>query len=284
MHTSYHQAVTSTGRLSSADPNLQNIPVRTEEGRRIREAFVAADGLPDPGRRLLPDRASDHGPTCPATRACWTAFERGLDVHRATAAEVFSVPLDAVEDDQRRAAKTINFGLIYGMSGFGLARQLGISRPEAQEYIEVYFARYPGVKRYMDGARESARTARLRRDGVRPAAVPAGRARQEPGAAHQRRAARDQRADGRAPRPDVIKRAMIDVQGWLDADGVDARMIMQVHDELVLEVRAGEAEVIAQGGGGPDVGGRVAGRAAGGRHRHRQQLGGGALSAPDPET
>ena len=245
VHTSYHQAVTSTGRLSSADPNLQNIPVRTEEGRRIREAFVAADGYrilaADYSQielRIMAHLSGDEG--------LLDAFERGLDVHRATAAEVFSVPLDAVEDDQRRAAKTINFGLIYGMSGFGLAKQLGISRPEAQEYIEVYFARYPGVKRYMDGARESARTrGYVETVFGRRLYLPDVHARNQGLRTNAERLAINAPMQGTAA--DVIKRAMIDVQDWLDADGVDARMIMQVHDELVLEVRAGEAEAIAQG-------------------------------------
>ena len=245
VHTSYHQAITSTGRLSSADPNLQNIPVRTEAGRRIREAFVAAKGYrvlaADYSQielRIMAHLSGDEG--------LLDAFARELDVHRATAAEVFGVPLDAVEDDQRRAAKTINFGLIYGMSGFGLARQLGIPRPEAQEYIEVYFARYPGVKRYMDGARESARTrGYVETVYGRRLYLPDVNARNQQLRNNAERLAINAPMQGTAA--DVIKRAMIDVQGWLDAEGVDARMIMQVHDELVLEVRAGEAEDIAAG-------------------------------------
>ena len=245
VHTSYHQAVTSTGRLSSADPNLQNIPVRTEAGRRIREAFVAAKGYrvlaADYSQielRIMAHLSGDEG--------LLDAFARELDVHRATAAEVFGVPLDAVEDDQRRAAKTINFGLIYGMSGFGLARQLGIARPEAQEYIEVYFARYPGVKRYMDGARESARTrGYVETVYGRRLYLPDVNARNPQLRTNAERLAINAPMQGTAA--DVIKRAMIEVQGWLDAEDVDARMIMQVHDELVLEVRAGEAEDIAAG-------------------------------------
>ena len=245
VHTSYHQAITSTGRLSSADPNLQNIPVRTEAGRRIREAFVAARGYrvlaADYSQielRIMAHLSGDEG--------LLDAFARELDVHRATAAEVFGVPLDAVEDDQRRAAKTINFGLIYGMSGFGLARQLGISRPEAQEYIEVYFARYPGVKRYMDGARESARTrGYVETVYGRRLYLPDVNARNPQLRTNAERLAINAPMQGTAA--DVIKRAMIEVQGWIDAEGVDARMIMQVHDELVLEVRAGEAEDIAAG-------------------------------------
>ena len=245
VHTSYHQAVTSTGRLSSADPNLQNIPVRTEAGRRIREAFVAARGYrvlaADYSQielRIMAHLSGDEG--------LLDAFARELDVHRATAAEVFGVPLDAVEDDQRRAAKTINFGLIYGMSGFGLAKQLGISRPEAQEYIEVYFARYPGVKRYMDGARESARTrGYVETVYGRRLYLPDVNARNQQLRTNAERLAINAPMQGTAA--DVIKRAMIEVQRWIDAEGVHARMIMQVHDELVLEVRAGEAEDIAAG-------------------------------------
>ena len=245
VHTSYNQAITSTGRLSSADPNLQNIPVRTEEGRRIREAFVAADGY-----RVL---AADYSQIELRIMAhlSWDeglldAFERGLDVHRATAAEVFGVPLEAVEDDQRRSAKAINFGLIYGMSGFGLAKQLGIAQAEAREYIELYFARYPGVKRYMDDTRERAKA-----DGYvqtvygRRLYLPDINARNGQLRSNAERLAINAPMQGTAA--DVIKRAMIDVQGWIDAEGVDARMIMQVHDELVLEVRAGEAEAIAEG-------------------------------------
>ena len=157
VHTSYHQAVAATGRLSSTDPNLQNIPIRTPEGRRIRQAFIAPRG-----RRICSPpttRRSSCGSwrTCPQTKGCCAAFKDDLDVHRATAAEVFEVELDEVTADQRRSAKAINFGLMYGMSAFGLAKQLGIPRGEAQEYVDLYFERYPGVKAYMDDTREQAR-------------------------------------------------------------------------------------------------------------------------------
>ena len=245
VHTSYNQAITSTGRLSSADPNLQNIPVRTEAGRRIREAFVAAEGYrvlaADYSQielRIMAHLSGDEG--------LLDAFERGLDVHRATAAEVFGVALDAVEDDQRRAAKTINFGLIYGMSGFGLAKQLGIPRHEAQEYIDVYFARYPGVKRYMDTTREHARErGYVETVYGRRLYLPDIHARNQGLRTNAERLAINAPMQGTAA--DVIKRAMIDVQAWLDGEGIDARMVMQVHDELVLEARRGEAEDIAAG-------------------------------------
>ncbi|MDF4405645.1 DNA polymerase, partial [Vibrio parahaemolyticus] len=152
VHTSYHQAVTATGRLSSRDPNLQNIPVRTEEGRRIRQAFVARDGYKVMAAdysqielRIMAHLSQDKG--------LLTAFAEGKDIHKATAAEVFGIPLDEVTSDQRRSAKAINFGLIYGMSAFGLARQLGIPRGEAQRYMDLYFERYPGVLRYMENTR-----------------------------------------------------------------------------------------------------------------------------------
>jgi len=245
VHTSYNQAIASTGRLSSADPNLQNIPVRTEEGRRIREAFVAADGYrvlaADYSQielRIMAHLSGDEG--------LLDAFERGLDVHRATAAEVFGVPLEAVEDDQRRSAKTINFGLIYGMSGFGLAKALSIPRHEAQEYIEVYFTRYPGVKRYMDATRDTARErGYVETVFGRRLYLPDIHARNQGLRNNAERLAINAPMQGTAA--DVIKRAMIEVQRWLDEESVDARMVMQVHDELVLEVRAGQADEIAAG-------------------------------------
>jgi len=245
VHTSYNQAIASTGRLSSADPNLQNIPVRTEEGRRIREAFVATDGYrvlaADYSQielRIMAHLSGDEG--------LLDAFERGLDVHRATAAEVFGVPLEAVEDDQRRSAKTINFGLIYGMSGFGLAKALSISRTEAQEFIEVYFTRYPGVKRYMDSTRDNAREhGYVQTVSGRRLYLPDIHARNQGLRTNAERLAINAPMQGTAA--DVIKRAMIEVQRWLDEEAIDARMVMQVHDELVFEVRAGEAEAIAEG-------------------------------------
>ena len=243
VHTSYNQAIASTGRLSSTDPNLQNIPVRTEEGRRIREAFIAEKGY-----RLL---AADYSQIELRIMAHLSeddgllhAFEKKLDVHKATAAEVFGVPLDAVDSDQRRSAKAINFGLIYGMSAFGLAKQLDISRGEAAQYIELYFARYPGVKRYMDETRELAKDqGYVETVFGRRLYLPDINARNAQMRNYAERTAINAPMQGTAA--DIIKRAMLDVSAWLEKDKVDARVIMQVHDELVLEVKAGELESVA---------------------------------------
>ncbi len=242
IHTSYHQAVAATGRLSSSDPNLQNIPIRTQEGRRIRQAFVAAPGFKlvaaDYSQielRIMAHLSGDAG--------LLSAFAEDRDVHRATAAEVFSTPLNAVSADQRRSAKAINFGLIYGMSAFGLARQLGITRGEAQKYVDLYFERYPGVKRYMDETRQLARDAGfvetvfgrrlyLPEIGSRNAAL-----RQ-----YAERSAINAPMQGTAA--DIIKRAMIEVDRWLGESGLPARLIMQVHDELVLEVAHDAVETL----------------------------------------
>ena len=245
VHTSYHQAVASTGRLSSTDPNLQNIPIRTEEGRRIREAFV-----PEKGYRLL---AADYSQIELRIMAHLSkdpglndAFEKGLDVHRATASEVFGVDVEHVEDDQRRAAKAINFGLIYGMSAFGLAKQLDIARGEAQDYINLYFERYPGVRDYMESTREKARN-----DGFvetvfgRRLYLPDINARNAQLRNYAERIAINAPMQGTAA--DIIKRAMLAVDDWLQAESVPARVIMQVHDELVLEVQAGELETVGEG-------------------------------------
>ena len=244
VHTSYNQAVASTGRLSSTDPNLQNIPVRTEEGRRIREAFIAEDGY-----RLL---AADYSQIelrimahLSGDEGLVKAFEQGLDVHKATAAEVFGVPLEAVEPDQRRSAKAINFGLIYGMSAFGLAKQLDIGRGEAQTYINLYFERYPGVKRYMDETRALAKEqGYVETVFGRRLYLPDINARNAQLRNYAERTAINAPMQGTAA--DIIKRAMIDVDGWLRKDKVDARIIMQVHDELVLEVKAGELDVVGE--------------------------------------
>jgi DNA polymerase-1 len=237
VHTSYNQAIASTGRLSSTDPNLQNIPVRTEEGRRIREAFIAEDGYrllaADYSQielRIMAHLSDDEGLV--------KAFENGLDVHKATAAEVFGVPLEAVDSDQRRSAKAINFGLIYGMSAFGLARQLDIGRGEAQQYINLYFERYPGVKRYMDETRAMAREqGYVETVFGRRLYLPDINARNAQMRNYAERTAINAPMQGSAA--DIIKRAMIKVDGWLRSESVDARIIMQVHDELVLEVKAG---------------------------------------------
>lgn len=245
IHTSYHQAVTATGRLSSSDPNLQNIPIRTAEGRRVRQAFIAPEGwkivAADYSQielRIMAHLSGDKGLT--------EAFGQGLDVHRATAAEVFGVELDAVTTDQRRSAKAINFGLIYGMSAFGLGRQLHIGRNQAQEYIDLYFERYPGVQAYMDNIRSSAaengfvETLHGRRLYLPEINASNGMRRQA-----AERTAINAPMQGTAA--DIIKLAMIDVDNWLSDEKLQSRMIMQVHDELVLEVPEGELETVIAG-------------------------------------
>ena len=234
VHTSYSQAVAVTGRLASSDPNLQNIPIRTAEGRRIREAFIAPQGsrivsadYSQIELRIMAHLSGDEG--------LLRAFANGEDIHRATAAEVFGVALDAVSSEQRRYAKVINFGLIYGMSAFGLASQLNIERSAAQTYIDLYFARYPGVKQYMDNTRLQAKeqgyveTVFGRRLWLPEINGANGMRRQ--GA---ERAAINAPMQGTAA--DLIKLAMIAVQGWLEREKLQTRLIMQVHDELVLEV------------------------------------------------
>lgn len=240
VHTSYHQAVTATGRLSSADPNLQNIPIRTEEGRRIRQAFVAPAGnkivAADYSQielRIMAHLSQDPG--------LLSAFSEGLDVHTATAAEVFGVPLEEVTSDQRRSAKAINFGLIYGMSAFGLARQLLIGRKEAQQYIDLYFERYPGVQRYMDDTRKlAARQGYVQTLGGRRLYLPEINARNGMRRQAAERTAINAPMQGTAA--DIIKLAMIDIHNWLEQSQVSAKMIMQVHDELVFEVAQAQVE------------------------------------------
>ena len=235
VHTSYHQAIAATGRLSSTDPNLQNIPIRSAEGRRIRQAFIAP-----PGCLLL---AADYSQIelrimahLSADEGLLAAFAADRDIHQATAAEVFGVAPEAVSTDQRRSAKAINFGLIYGMSAFGLARQLGIERGAAQQYVERYFARYPGVRRYMDETR-----ARAKRDGYvetvlgRRLYLPEINSRNRPLQQYAERSAINAPMQGTAA--DIIKRAMLGVDAWCQQTEVPVRLIMQVHDELVLEVR-----------------------------------------------
>jgi DNA polymerase I len=235
VHTSYHQAVAATGRLSSTDPNLQNIPIRSPEGRRIRQAFIAP-----PGHLLL---AADYSQIelrimahLSGDEGLLRAFAADQDIHQATAAEVFGVAPDQVSSEQRRSAKAINFGLIYGMSAFGLARQLGIERGAAAQYVELYFARYPGVRAYMDSTRE-----RARRDGYvetvsgRRLYLPEINSRNRSLQQYAERSAINAPMQGTAA--DIIKRAMIGVDAWCQQPGVPARLIMQVHDELVLEVR-----------------------------------------------
>jgi len=241
VHTSYHQAVTATGRLSSSDPNLQNIPVRSAEGRKIRQAFVAAKGY-----KLL---AADYSQIelrimahLSADKNLLLAFAEGKDIHRATAAEVFDLALDEVSHEQRRAAKAINFGLIYGMSAFGLAKQLNIARYEAQDYVDLYFERYPGVKDYMDSTKEKAHelgyveTLFGRRLYLSEINARNGMRRQ-----YAERTAINAPMQGTAA--DIIKYAMIRLHASLAESNLDARMVMQVHDELVFEVA--EKDVVA---------------------------------------
>ncbi len=244
IHTSYHQAVTATGRLSSTDPNLQNIPVRTAEGRRIRQAFIAPEGYKIVAAdysqielRIMAHLSQDKG--------LLDAFAHGEDVHRATAAEVFKVPRDSVSSDQRRSAKAINFGLIYGMSAFGLAKQLGIARKDAARYIEHYFETYPGVQNYMDEIRSSAaengyvETLRGRR-----LYLPEIKSRNAMRRQAAERTAINAPMQGTAA--DIIKQAMIDVDNWLQSSELEARMIMQVHDELVFEVRESDLDAFRE--------------------------------------
>ncbi|MGM0938026.1 MAG: DNA polymerase I [Pseudomonadota bacterium] len=244
VHTSYHQAVTATGRLSSRDPNLQNIPVRTEEGRRIRQAFIARKGYKVVAAdysqielRIMAHLSQDKG--------LLTAFAEGKDIHRATAAEVFGVPLEQVTNDQRRSAKAINFGLIYGMSAFGLARQLGIPRGEAQRYMDLYFERYPGVLRYMENTRHQAseqgyvETLEGRRLYLADIKSSNGMRRK----AAEREAIN---APMQGTAADIIKKAMIAVDSWLRAEKPNADMLMQVHDELVFEVKESELDGVIE--------------------------------------
>jgi DNA polymerase-1 len=230
--------------LSSSDPNLQNIPIRTQEGRRIRQAFIAP-----PGFRLV---AADYSQIelrimahLSGDAALLRAFAEDRDIHQATAAEVFDVPLGAVGADQRRSAKAINFGLIYGMSAFGLARQLGIGRGDAQKYVDLYFERYPGVKRYMDETRRQAREmGYVETVFGRRLYLPEIQSRNQALRQYAERSAINAPMQGTAA--DIIKRAMIDVDAWLQSSRAPARLIMQVHDELVLEVAEGEVERVVR--------------------------------------
>ena len=242
IHTSYHQAVAATGRLSSQDPNLQNIPIRTQEGRRIRQAFVAP-----PGHSLV---AADYSQIelrimahLSGDASLLRAFAEDLDVHQATAAEVFGIEPGAVSADQRRSAKAINFGLMYGMSAFGLARQLGIPRGDAQKYMDLYFERYPGVRRYMEETRRQAREAGYVETVFgRRLYLPEIQSRNAALRQYAERSAINAPMQGTAA--DIIKRAMIEVDAWLLSSRVAARLIMQVHDELVLEVADDAVEAL----------------------------------------
>ncbi len=242
VHTSYHQAITATGRLSSSNPNLQNIPVRNAEGRRIRQAFIAPKGFKilaaDYSQielRIMAHLSGDKG--------LLSAFSEGKDIHRATAAEIFDVPLDNVDKEQRRAAKAVNFGLIYGMSAFGLAKQLNVSRTEAAEYVKRYFMRYPGVQDYMEKTRQQAK-----QDGYvetlfgRRLYLPEINAKNGMRRAYAERTAINAPMQGSAA--DIIKNAMIAVNDWLRYGETQTKMIMQVHDELVFEVAEDEIEQV----------------------------------------
>ena len=244
VHTSYHQAVTATGRLSSSDPNLQNIPIRTIEGRRIREAFIAPKGsqilAADYSQielRIMAHNSQDPG--------LLSAFQAGLDIHQATASEIFDVDLDSVSAEQRRSAKAINFGLIYGMSAFGLTRQLGITRQDAQEYIELYFARYPQVKIYMDAIRNQAKVSGFVETVFgRRLYLPDIDSRNYQRRQYAERSAINAPMQGTAA--DIIKKAMIDLEQRLVAESINAKIIMQVHDELVLEVKDNSVDVVSE--------------------------------------
>ncbi|MCD2449753.1 DNA polymerase I [Methylicorpusculum oleiharenae] len=238
VHTSYHQAVAATGRLSSSDPNLQNIPIRSSEGRRIRQAFISPDGYKIVAAdysqielRIMAHLSADSG--------LLAAFSQGQDIHSATAAEVFGVSLEHVTSDLRRSAKAINFGLIYGMSSYGLAQQLGLSRGQAQSYIDLYFARYPGVKQYMERIKAVAKEqGYVETLFGRRLYLPEINSRNAARRQYAERTAINAPMQGTAA--DIIKRAMISVDEWLQHDKPDAKMIMQVHDELVFEIAAAD--------------------------------------------
>ena len=243
VHTSYHQATAVTGRLSSTEPNLQNIPIKSEEGRRIRDAFIAPVGYTMVAAdysqielRIMAHLSNDEG--------LLTAFANGIDVHTATAAEVFGVTIENVEPNMRRSAKAINFGLIYGMSAFGLAKQLGIGRGQAQEYVDLYFERYPGVKSYMDNTRaDAADIGYVETIFGRRLYLPDIKAKNAQRRQHAERTAINAPMQGTAA--DIIKKAMIKVDAWLATNEFDAQMIMQVHDELVLEVKTEQLEAFS---------------------------------------
>jgi len=245
VHTSYHQAVTATGRLSSSDPNLQNIPIRSEQGRRIRQAFIA-----EPGYKLV---AADYSQIelrimahLSGDQGLLKAFAEDQDIHLATASEVFGTPAEQITPDQRRSAKAINFGLIYGMSAFGLARQLHLERQQAQTYIDRYFDRYPGVLRYMDSTRQSAgEKGYVETLFGRRLYLPEINSRNYNLRQGAERTAINAPMQGTAA--DIMKKAMLDVQAWLNTSGLDARIIMQVHDELVFEVREDQVEALMEG-------------------------------------
>ena len=243
IHTSFNQALTSTGRLSSSKPNLQNIPVRTEEGRKIRQAFIAKDGYKmisaDYSQielRLMAHFSGDE--------TLIAAFKNDLDIHRATASEVFHTPLEEVSGELRRSAKAINFGLIYGMGAFGLAKQLGIARAQAQDYIQRYFSRYPSILQFMEDAKDKARQLGYVETLLgRRLPLPDINSTNHMMKSGAERVAVNAPLQGTAA--DIIKLAMIEVDQQLAASGLDAKMLLQVHDELILEVVEKDAEAAA---------------------------------------
>jgi DNA polymerase-1 len=245
IHSNFQQAVAATGRLSSTDPNLQNIPIRTEEGRRIRQAFIPEQGklflsadYSQVELRIMAHLSRDAGLV--------QAFAEGLDVHRATAAEIFDVKVKDVTPDQRRSAKAINFGLIYGMSAFGLAKQLGIGRHDAQEYVERYFLRYPGVRQYMDNTRaQASEHGFVETLFGRRLYLPEIRSSNQALRKAAERTAINAPMQGTAA--DIIKRAMVDIDQRLKTAELDARMVLQVHDELVFEVSKSDLELLKDG-------------------------------------
>ena len=244
LHTSYHQAVTATGRLSSSKPNFQNIPIRTEKGAKIRSAFIANKGnvilAADYSQielRIMAHISED--------KSLIEAFRNNVDVHRSTAAQVFNTELDNVTKDQRRKAKAINFGLIYGMSAFGLAKQIDVSRTEAKQYIDGYFENYPGVLKFMDETKEKAKSQGFVETILgRRLYLPQINAKNKMLQQHALRTAINAPMQGSSA--DIIKKAMLDIQAWIDRENNGIKMIMQVHDELVFEVQAEKSEEYAK--------------------------------------
>ena len=243
VHTSYQQAVTSTGRLSSTEPNLQNIPIKTEEGRKIRQAFIAEPGniiisadYSQIELRIMAHLSEDTNLT--------RAFKEGLDVHASTASEIFSIPIDEVTSDHRRKAKAINFGLMYGMSAFGLGKQIGVGRNQAQDYIDLYFSKYPNVRSFMDETKIKAReNGFIETLFGRRLYLPDINSKNGLKRNYAERSAINAPMQGSAA--DIIKIAMIDVDQWIVSKKVPARIIMQVHDELVLEVKSDASDAVS---------------------------------------
>ena len=244
LHTSYHQAVTATGRLSSSKPNLQNIPIRSEQGARIRSAFVASEGnvLVAADYSQIELRIMAH---ISKDKSLVEAFNNNIDVHSATAAQMFDTPMDEVSKDQRRKAKAINFGLIYGMSAFGLAKQIYVSRTEARAYIDAYFDNYPGVLTYMDSTKERAQEMGfVETIAGRRLYLPQINAKNKMQQQHALRTAINAPMQGSSA--DIIKKAMLDIQAWIDDENNGVKMLMQVHDELVFEMPKDKAQVNAE--------------------------------------